>query len=139
MYWRIFSPFSMGVRALIINDKNQVLLIKHTYSDMWYLPGGGVNKKEHLLQALHRELKEELKLTIQALPSLFGTYANFYEYKSDFITVFVVKSYDMSPTVNFEVESWEYFSFENIPEKISLGTKRRLEEYYNSKPLNYKW
>jgi len=35
-----------------VNDQNQVLLVKHRYLDGWYLPGGGVDKGEELLQAL---------------------------------------------------------------------------------------
>lgn len=138
-YWRLVKPFSIGVRALVINDQNQVLLIKHTYSDSWYLPGGGVNKQEHLLDALYRELDEELKLIVKTPPILLGSFTNFHEHKSDFITVFVVASYTMNPSTNFEIEKWAYFDLENIPATTSRGTKRRLQEYYNKQPLDYKW
>jgi 8-oxo-dGTP pyrophosphatase MutT (NUDIX family) len=58
-----------GVKALLVCD-GEVLFVRHTYGpDRWELPGGGVRHGEAPLAALHRELEEELGLTIAtALP-----------------------------------------------------------------------
>ncbi len=139
MRWRIFKPFSIGVRALVINENGQVLLVKHTYTDAWYLPGGGVDKKEHLLDALARELKEEIGLQIQGRVELLGTYGSFFEYKSDFVSVFIVKLFDMAPSQNAEIEKWAFFALDQIPESASAGTKKRVREYLGSKTIDFKW
>ena len=117
---RLFKPFSVGARAIVINDKQQVLLLKHTYNDLWYLPGGGINKKETLIDGLKRELKEELNLTFDKLPILLGTYSNFFEHKSDYISIFIIKQYTMNPVKNLEIEKWHFFDLHNLPSTISL-------------------
>ena len=58
--WRITRPLTVGVRILLIRD-GYVTLVRHTYQDSWYLPGGGVEKRETLEQAIRRELKDEAR------------------------------------------------------------------------------
>jgi ADP-ribose pyrophosphatase YjhB (NUDIX family) len=54
------------VRALLITDEGKLLTIKRTrpgQDPYWVLPGGGVEEGETLLDALARELREELAAT----------------------------------------------------------------------------
>ena len=39
-------PMTLGVRGLIIDKNDRVLLVKHTYVSGFYLPGGGVEAGE---------------------------------------------------------------------------------------------
>ncbi|MBD0329244.1 MAG: NUDIX hydrolase [Thermoleophilia bacterium] len=57
----------MGPRirvAALLRWHDRILLIRHAKgtSERWLLPGGGVNLGESLLDALHRELAEEVGL-----------------------------------------------------------------------------
>ncbi|MEE9310496.1 MAG: 8-oxo-dGTP diphosphatase MutT [Cocleimonas sp.] len=62
------------VIAVIINKKNQVLIAKRAshqhQGDKWEFPGGKVEKGETPQQALERELKEEVDITIHSAKSL---------------------------------------------------------------------
>ena len=59
------NQFLIGVTGIIFNDKNEVLLFKHTYREIaWSLPGGYMKGKEHPKEALEREIKEESGFTI---------------------------------------------------------------------------
>lgn len=54
--------FHLGVKALIFNEKNKILLLerhhpsKKTY---WDIPGGRLQRGESLIETLTREVKEE--------------------------------------------------------------------------------
>lgn len=37
--WRVCRPVTLGVRVLLVKE-GAVVLVKHTYHDHWYLPGG---------------------------------------------------------------------------------------------------
>jgi 8-oxo-dGTP diphosphatase len=53
-----------SVRALIVDPAERVLLVRFEFPDatVWALPGGGVEPDEEPLEALRRELDEELGL-----------------------------------------------------------------------------
>ena len=57
---------SEGYRAnigiVITNEKKQILLAKRYRQDAWQLPQGGIDKGETELEALYRELEEEVGL-----------------------------------------------------------------------------
>lgn len=57
---RLFqSQFLIGVTGVILNDKKEVLLFKHTYRQhAWSLPGGYMQAGEHPAEALEREIKK---------------------------------------------------------------------------------
>lgn len=135
---RVLKPFSIGVRAIVVSG-GEVLLVQHRYGATWYLPGGGVNKREHLVDALLRELSEEVGLKPNVTPVLFSTYANFFETKSDFISVFKVENFTMLPQENLEIGAYKFFNIDALPETTSPGTRRRLMEYSGQKSIDYKW
>ena len=90
--WRIFRPLTIGVRLLAVLD-GRILLVKHTYMDGWYLPGGGVQSGETLGDAIRREAAEETGAVLHEL-WLFGVYSNFSEAKSDHVVVFCSEDFD---------------------------------------------
>lgn len=59
------TQFLVGVTGIIFNEKNEILLFKHTYrSHSWSLPGGYLKSGEHPREALEREIKEESGLVV---------------------------------------------------------------------------
>ncbi|MBN2039481.1 MAG: NUDIX hydrolase [Spirochaetes bacterium] len=61
-----YENIRIRVAAIIIEDSN-ILLIAHKKDDniYWLLPGGGVKEGEALKEALSRELKEELGISVK--------------------------------------------------------------------------
>lgn len=57
------QPTHLGANVLIVWD-NKLLLEKRRDCDLWGLVGGGVKRKETPLQAITREIHEELGLNI---------------------------------------------------------------------------
>ena len=71
-FMRFFqNQFLVGVTGVIFNEKNEVLLFKHTYRQhAWSLPGGYLKSGEHPKEALEREIKEESSLVVSIDDSL---------------------------------------------------------------------
>ena len=71
-FMRLFqNQFLVGVTGIIFNEKNEVLLFKHTYrKHSWALPGGYMKAGEHPREALEREIKEESNLVVSVDNSL---------------------------------------------------------------------
>lgn len=133
--WKIFKPTTIGVRVILIKD-NKVLLVKHTYHESWYLPGGRVNKGETLEQGIRREVQEELGTELNEL-ALHGVYNSFSEYKNDHIAIFYCREFSLSGKTDSEIEQYELFDLSHLPDKISPATKRRIEEFAAGKTGNY--
>lgn len=65
------NQFLVGVTGVIFNEKNEVLLFKHTYRQHpWSLPGGYLKAGEHPREALEREILEESHLVVSVDESL---------------------------------------------------------------------
>ena len=74
LVWRMTKPRTIGVRAVVLDQDDRVALVRHTYTDQWYLPGGGVKKGESIEAALLRELKEELAIVGPRIERVLGVY-----------------------------------------------------------------
>ena len=54
--------FRVSLKAVILNEKGQVLVVKERGRDWWDIPGGGLDHGESIKDALSRELREEVSL-----------------------------------------------------------------------------
>lgn len=59
--------FRQKVRAVVVNDSGKFLLVRpHGYTEgQWTLAGGGVEDGESALQAMRREIAEELGVVLE--------------------------------------------------------------------------
>ena len=137
--WYLIRPITVGVRVLPIRD-DTILLVKHTYQEYWYLPGGGVKKGETLEAAIRREVREEIGAELGNL-ALVGVYSNFYEYKSDHIVVFLCKDFTLDGKMDNEIAEFRLFKIAELPADISPGSRRRIEGYLreDSSPTVGRW
>jgi ADP-ribose pyrophosphatase YjhB (NUDIX family) len=139
IYWRIRQPMTVGVRTFVFNEKGAVLLVRHTYMDGWFLPGGGVHKGEPLARAALREAEEEVGVTSPRQPILFGAYSYFGDHKSDHIVLYEIKDWSMAPAPNLEIAEFGFFQVSELPKDTSPGTRRRLREYDDGGPTSELW
>ena len=65
----------VAVGGFVVNEKNQVLMLKSPRYDDWEFPGGQVEESETLPHALEREVFEETGIVIK-VKSLIGIYSN---------------------------------------------------------------
>jgi ADP-ribose pyrophosphatase YjhB (NUDIX family) len=127
LWWRLTRPITVGVRGLLIRE-GTALLVKHTYGEAWYLPGGGVKRGETLEEALRRELGEEVGAQLGQV-DLFGVYSNFGEGKSDHVVVYLCTDFTVTGETDREIERLGFFGLEDLPGGVSGGTRLRIAEY----------
>ncbi|MGY5452456.1 NUDIX hydrolase [Agarivorans sp. MS3-6] len=109
--------------ALVICDQ-QLLLVERAIKPRkgcWDLPGGFIEYGESLEQGLHRELHEELGLTLDNQQiRYFGSYANQYRYNDVLYHTcdcFFICTLNRKPLLQAQddVAAYQWHSLKNLP------------------------
>ncbi len=127
IYCFLFQPVTLGVRVMLIRNR-QVLLVRHTYQEGWFLPGGGIKRGESFEQAARREATEEVGAEMMDI-RFIGLYSCFTEWKSDHNVLFLSQDFTASHRHDAEIAESRFFPLEALPETLWPGHRRRLEEY----------
>ena len=129
VYWWFTRPMVVGVRVLLIQG-DQVMLVRHTYQDFWYLPGGSVKKGELPIDAARREVMEEVGADVGDDLRLGGVFSTFIEHKSDHVILFVCEQFEQGARPDsWEIESCRLFDVDALPADVSPASARRIKEY----------
>jgi ADP-ribose pyrophosphatase YjhB (NUDIX family) len=138
-WWRVRRPMTLGVRGLVCDEKQRVLLVRHTYTDGWHLPGGGVDHGESALTAAQRELAEEGGVEAQDL-RLIGFYSNHERFKHDHVALYRTDAWQRCATrENGEIAERGFFALDALPDGVTPGTRRRLAEALEGAPPSDVW
>lgn len=131
----------LGVRGAAIDAEDRVLLVRHTYTAGWHLPGGGVEVGETLADALAKEMREETNLTITGPARLHGVFLNEQLGRRDHVAVFVLRDFEWSPPTgpNREIAACAFFPLAALPQGVSAGTRRRLAEIVDEAEPAARW
>ncbi|MEC8922290.1 MAG: NUDIX domain-containing protein [Actinomycetota bacterium] len=134
------ARLTVGVRALVVDDENRICLVRHSYREGWYLPGGGVKTGESLVGAMQRELLEETGIELPETPqSVHGVFSSFKEHKSDHVVVFVVTDWSVAASVSAEIAEVGFFAADELPKGTSAATTRRIKEHMTGVPPGHRW
>ena len=125
----IIKPISIGVRVMLIQNE-QVLLVRHTYQNGWFMPGGGAKPKETLEDSARREAREEAGAELGKL-RLVGIYTNLSEGRADHIALFLCEDFTYTGQHDREIAELRAFHLNALPAELYPGHQRRMEEYKN--------
>lgn len=66
LLWLLNPKMVVGVSGVILNERNEVLLLKHRFHprNPWGLPGGWIERNECIDEAWRREVREETNLDV---------------------------------------------------------------------------
>ena len=132
------NPFTLGVRVIVEDAGNRVLLVRHSYVAGWYLPGGGVDKGETMEEAACREVLEEAGVVSATRPRLLNIFLNEEATGRDHVGLYHMSEWreaDSFLQPNAEIEEAAFFTMEALPEGLTRSTARRLDEFRSGRPL----
>jgi ADP-ribose pyrophosphatase YjhB (NUDIX family) len=141
LYFRLRRGMTLGVRAAVLSEAGEVLLVRHTYTPGWHLPGGGVEPNETLLDALAKELREEANIALIAPAVLHGMFLNRHVSDRDHVAVFIVRAFTQTgpKRPDREIAEARFFPLSALPDKTTPGTRRRLAEIIDGAALPAEW
>jgi ADP-ribose pyrophosphatase YjhB (NUDIX family) len=120
---------TLGVRAACFDEQGRVFLVRHTYVPGWYLPGGGVERNETVLAALHKEIREEGNLEAIDEPELVHVYYNRQVSKRDHVILYRLRVRQTARRgADREIAETGFFALDQLPADITSATARRLSE-----------
>ncbi len=126
------NPYTLGVRVIVEDAEQRILLVRHSYLRGWYLPGGGVETGETLEEAACREVREEAGVLARGRPALLNVYLNEQATGRDHVGLFHMARWSEAGNFlqpNREILEAVFFSPKELPQEISAATARRLAEF----------
>ncbi|KPJ54962.1 hypothetical protein AMJ47_02755 [Parcubacteria bacterium DG_72] len=127
----------VGCGALIVNDKNETLLVKRTSksqneASFWSKPGGTVEFNEKVEDAIKREIKEELGVDIELTKQLGFTNHILNSENQHWVAIhYLAKIINGEPCIMEpdKIEEIKWFNFNNLPANITQTTKDPIRDY----------
>lgn len=126
LLWFGHSKFIIGVSGVILNNENQVLLLRHRFweAGTWGLVGGNVNSGERLEDALARELREETGYRIKH-PILLRLKSG---YKLRMEASYLARLNEGTPRLDpVEIIEARFFDLDALPEGLISSHKEIVE------------
>lgn len=125
-------PITLGVRGIVYDHKSRtVLMVKHTYSSGWYLPGGGVECGESYATALKRELMEEVGIEFED-STILDVYYNSSISKRDHVVITTInfwKKRDDFKRPGMEIAETSWFRVTELPDQLSPCTESAMQAF----------
>lgn len=118
-YWFVLRPRVVGVKCVLTNG-DDVLLVRHTYGNRaWDLPGGTVRRRELPRDAAEREMHEELGRRIEDWISLGELFVNT-NHHDDNLHLFQARVSDRQLDLNLtELAEADWFPRDALPADLS--------------------
>ena len=125
-------PLTIGVRGICYaEDINSVLLVRHTYSEGWQLPGGGVEPGESMFATLQRELSDEVGIECRSAEML-DAYHNYTISRRDHVIIYLVEDWreiQVHERPKLEIAQIAWFQLIALPSELSPCSDFALKTY----------
>lgn len=140
-WFLLTRPMTLGVRGIVLDAHNKVLLVRHTYVPGWHLPGGGIEPGETALDCLKREVLEEGNVAVGDAIKLHGFFFNRSATRRDHVVVYVCEDATTNGPKRRDREIAEagFFPLDALPAGITEGSVRRIAEWRTGAAPDPEW
>ncbi len=135
----LWRPHRNGSACIVLDGAQRVLLVRQTYRDGWHLPGGGVKRRESLPDAACREAWEETGVVVEEPFELWGVYTHLGRRYTDHIAIYVMRHWHRIDRQSFEIAETGFFPLDALPDGVTRGVRRRLDEVAGRAPKSLYW
>ncbi|HEX2268232.1 MAG TPA: NUDIX hydrolase, partial [Pyrinomonadaceae bacterium] len=120
------ARFTVTAGAIVFNDAGHVLLLKHRFraGSGWGIPGGFLEAGEQPLDALRRELREEIAMEINDA-KVFA--ARSFRKPRQVEVLFLCRANGTVQPRAMEIERAEWFSLSSLPGGLPKDQRRFIE------------
>ncbi|MCB9746054.1 MAG: NUDIX domain-containing protein [Alphaproteobacteria bacterium] len=130
--WRLTRPVKVGARAIPVREDGALCMVRHSYLQGWFFPGGGVDGGETPEQAAVRELAEETGLRPTGPARFVALHSAFRYGMSDHVAVYAVPVAGEPRVDGWEIVEAGFFPEDALPEALSPSTREQLALYLSS-------
>jgi ADP-ribose pyrophosphatase YjhB (NUDIX family) len=132
-----------SANVIVVNDQDEILLIRRTDNGNWAVPGGGMDLGESITDAAIRETQEETGITCK-ITGLVGIYTNprhviLYtsngEVRQEFSIVFTAQPVSGKLRPSNESSEPQWVTPEVIPNlRMHPSMRQRIQHYLDRRP-----
>ncbi|MFB8763741.1 NUDIX hydrolase [Nocardiopsis alba] len=134
-----------SVNVFVVNERDEVLMIRRTDNDNWAVPGGAVDLGESVAQAAVRETLEETGVTCE-ITGIAGIYSDpkhiiFYtsdgEARQEFSLVFTARPLSGEPTPSDESKEVVWVpKAELVGYRMDRSMRMRVDQFLSGGPTH---
>lgn len=136
--WQLLGGHVLGVKT-ILADEDGVVLVRQTYRTGWFLPGGGVKRREDLLAAAKREAREETGAVVHDAHFL-GVWTRPWKRVTNHIGVFACHDFERASRPDWEIAEVRSFPVDALPPDLDGGDRRVIERWRaGTEPVAGRW
>lgn len=135
-----------SANVIVVNDQDEILMIRRTDNGNWAVPGGGMDVGESMTDAAIRETREETGIKCE-ITGLVGIYTNprhviLYtsngEVRQEFSIAFTARPVGGELRPSSETSEPRWVSTTAIPDlQMHPSMRQRIEHYLGKRPEPY--
>jgi len=129
----LFPEKRVSSIGFILNEEQKILLVKPSYYKFWHLPGGFVDEHESPLEAIQREILEEINLNLEPSRLMMVDYeAGSEQTKEVLVFIFDFCTVDQDKFIQLKVDNSEiidfgFFDMDTAIQLVGPERSKRLE------------